>query len=233
MLQRILFSWMRLPFSHGVVPGRVLEEALAHIRSGKVLPTYDFVDVISPATACGWQVKSTREKTPVTWKRAKLPDADQLIDASLESDAACQALGDAIIRFCNEHARQSLADYGLQEIGYARLVLHDDGRITYFERPLCSVTKPSVFNPRDFTWRWSSPKATMKKEQLPALHGTHRATDSKWWAWHGRGENQLHFSGESSWWPQDSSLSFKIPLATDKLTIDDLLARLGEPRSDA
>lgn len=234
-LRQILFAWMRLPFSHGLVPGRVLEEALAHVRAGEVLPTYDFVDVVSPAEARGWQVKSTREATPVTWKRAKLADADQLIDASLESDAACQELGDAIIRLCNEHAQQSLADYALQEIGYARLVLHDGGRMTYFERSLCSVSKPNIFNARDFSWRWSSPKATVKKEQLPALHGTHRRTDEKWWAWHGRGENQLHFSGESSWWPRNNrhAMSFQMPLAGDKLTIDDLLAALGEPESDA
>ena len=53
--------------------------------------------------------------------------------ASLKSEAARQELGNTIINFCNEHAQRSLADYGLQEIGYARLILHGDGKVTYFE----------------------------------------------------------------------------------------------------
>ena len=225
---------LRLPFSHGAVPGRVLEEALANVRSGKVLPTYDFVDVVNAEEACGWQVKSTREATPVTWKRAKLPNAAGLIDASIESAAARQELGDAIIGLCNEHARRSLAVYDLQEIGYARLILHRRGAVTYFETFLCSVSKPNIFDPRDFRWSWSKPKATVKKEQLPALHGTHRRTNRKWWAWHGQGENQLHFNGESAWWPSSSrhSFSFEMPSAEEKLTIDGLLTILDEIDSD-
>ena len=214
----------------------MLEEALANVRSGKVLPTYDFVDVIKAEEACGWQVKSTRETTPVTWKRAKLPKAAELIDASINSDAACQELGDAIIGFCNEHAQRSLADYDLQEIGYARLILHDCSSVTYFEKSLCSISKPNIFDPEDFSWSWSRPKTTLKKEQLPALHGTHRQTNSKWWAWHGQGENQLHFSGESTWWPSSSSrhsFSFEMPSAEEKLTIDDLLAILDKTDSDS
>ena len=209
---------------------------MANVRSGEVLPTYDFVDVIKANEACGWQVKSTREATPVTWKRAKLPRASELIDASIDSDAACQELGDAIIDLCNEHAQRSLADYDLQEIGYARLILHDRGAVTYFEKSLCSVSKPNIFDPEDFSWSWSRPKTTVKKEQLPALHGTHRQTNKKWWAWHGQGENQLHFSGESTWWPSSSSrhsFSFDMPSADEQLTIDGLMSILDKIDSDS
>ena len=119
-LQRVLFMCLRLPFSQGAIPGRVLEEVLAEVRSARVLPTYDFVDVVSAEEACGWQVKSTRAATPVTWKRAKLPNATELIDASMESEAACQELGDAIIGLCNEHAQHSLTEYELDEIGFSK-----------------------------------------------------------------------------------------------------------------
>ena len=133
-LRRVLFMCLRLPFSQGAIPGRVLEEVLAEVRSAKVLPTYDFVDVINTEEACGWQIKSTRAATPVTWKRAKLPNATELINASMESEAACQELGDAIIGLCNEHAQHSLTEYELEEIGYARLILHPNGQVTYFEK---------------------------------------------------------------------------------------------------
>ena len=115
-LQRVLFMCLRLPFSQGAIPGRVLEEVLAEVRSAKVLPTYDFVDVINTEEACGWQIKSTKAATPVTWKRAKLPNVAELIGASMESEAACQELGDAIIGLCNEHAQHSLTEYELEEI---------------------------------------------------------------------------------------------------------------------
>lgn len=147
----MLFMCLRLPFSQGAIPGRMLEDAFAHVRLGKVLHTYDFVDVINAEQKYGWQMKSTRETTPVTWKRAKIPDAAQLIDASETSDAACQELGDAIIRFCNQHARRSLLDYDLEEVGYVRLILHDSGEVTYFEKLLCSASKPDIFDTKDFS----------------------------------------------------------------------------------
>jgi len=50
-----------------------MESIFAHVRSANVLNTYDFVDVISTTNQRGWQIKSTKEKPPVTWKRAKLP----------------------------------------------------------------------------------------------------------------------------------------------------------------
>lgn len=118
-MQRVLFMCLRLPFfTRGTVPGGLFEEVFAAVRTGKVLRTYDFVDVVNVEEGCGWQLKSTREATPVTWKRAKLPEAAALINASMTSPAACQELGDAVIGMCNEHARRSLADYDLRRIGY-------------------------------------------------------------------------------------------------------------------
>ena len=229
-LQRILSNYVRLPASGTNIPGQLMESVLSCVREGTVLNTYDFVDVINLQTGCGWQVKSTKEKTPVTWKRAKIPNALELIEASRESESGLQTLGDVIIDFCNDHARSSLYDYGLKEIGYSRLILSRSGQVTYFERLLCSRDRPNVFDPTDFTWQWSTPKRVIKKEQLPALHGTHRATGDKWWAWHGLGENQLHFSGESAWWPDDDDphmFSFQLPSGQEKLTFNQLMTLLS------
>ena len=163
-MQRVLFMCLRLPFfTKGTVPGGLFEEVFAAVRTGKVLRTYDFVDVVNVEEGCGWQLKSTRDATPVTWKRAKLPEAAALINASMTSPAACQELGDAVIGMCNEHARRSLADYDLRRIGYVRLILHDSGTATYFEKSLCSVSQPNVFDPEDFSWEWSTPKSVVKK----------------------------------------------------------------------
>ena len=225
-MRRILVNYVRLPFSARTIPGSLMESILAHTHGGRALNTYDFVDVIREDTGCGWQVKSTRASTPVTWKRAKIPNAQEMIEASRESDVGLQELGDAIIEFCNDHARASLARYELDQIGYARIVLHRDRRATYFERMLCSHDSPAIFDPKDFVWQWSEPKTTSKKEQLPALHGTHIATERKWWAWHGLGENQLHFSGESAWWPQGNDphcFVFELPPADARLSFDQFI----------
>ena len=225
-MRRLLVNYVRLPFSTRNIPGALMESILADAHGGRVLNTYDFVDVIQTDTGCGWQIKSTRAATPVTWKRAKIPNAQDLIDASHQSLAGLQELGDSIIEFCNDHARASLERYELNQIGYARIILHKDGRATYFERMLCSRDSPDIFNPDDFSWRWSEPKTTVKKEQLPALHGSHIATEQKWWAWHGLGENQLHFSGESVWWPPEDgphSFSFRMPSADDRLSFDQFI----------
>jgi hypothetical protein len=199
MIARILRNYLRLPFSPINIPGAVMEGVLGHVRQGDVLRTYDFVDVVNRGSGLGWQVKSTLAQTPVTWKRAKIPNRVELIAASEKSAEGLQALGDAIIGFCNRHAEESFDLYGLKEIGYARLVIREAGRVMYFERRLCTRENPQIFDPKEFVWRWSSPKRTAKKEQLTALHGTHRPTGKKWFAWHGRGENQLHFSGEHAW----------------------------------
>ncbi len=232
-LADILSKYARLPFSPANIPGGVLEGALAHVRGGEVLRTYDFVDVVKREQRCGWQVKSTLAGTPVTWKRAKIPGSVALIASSKKSAGGTQSLGDALIKFCNAHAVESLDNYGLEEIGYSRLILFPSGQVLYFERLLCTGASPHIFNSADFEWRWSKPKITVKKEQLPALHGFHRPTGKKWWAWHGLGENQLHFSGESTWWPPSTgyphAITFSLPTADDRIAVEkfiDMLARL-------
>lgn len=231
-LGEILSKYARLPFSKDSIPGAVLEGALAHVRGGEVLNTYDFVDVIRREDRCGWQVKSTKSGTPVTWMRAKIPNSQTLIAASLSTAAGLQTLGDTIINFSNAHVLASIERYDLNDIGYSRLILFPDGRVVYFERLLCARSAPRIFNPGDFVWRWSPPKKTIKKEQLPALHGFYRPTGRKWWAWHGRGENQLHFSGDSDWWPTPAdphAVTFSFPTAADRIGLEkfiDLLAQL-------
>ncbi len=224
-MRDFLSNFARMPFSQGNIPGALVEAVFAHVRDGSVLNTYDFVDVIHPEAHCGWQVKSTKSSTPVTWKRAKLENSTELIAKSYESPDDLQALGNAIMNFCNEHARASMEKYELSEIGYSRLIIHKDRRVTYFERLLCSEDRLLVFDPNDFVWEWSEPKRTRTKEQLPALHGTNIKTEEKWWAWHGRGENQLHFSGESAWWPDEDDphkFSFELPSEEDKISFEQL-----------
>ena len=170
-MRQILYNYSKLPFSTGSIPGMLMESALAHAHGGVVLNTYDFVDVVDPGSRCGWQVKSTKAQTPITWKRAKIGDAPRLIDESRRSQGGLQRLGNTIIEFCNAHARESLDKYGLNEIGYARLILARDGTATYYERLLCDKDNPDIFDPSDFRWSWSTPKVTKRKEQLPALQG--------------------------------------------------------------
>ena len=212
-IARILVGYLRLPFSGNSIPGSVMESIVSEVRDATVLNTYDFVDVINTSQRLGWQVKSTKADTPVTWKRAKIPDAANLIDQSHKSSQARQQLGDTIIRFCNEHALQSMRTYELDAIGYARLIIHKDGQLTYFEKLLCTRDAPRVFDEEDYVWQWSSPKRTRKKEQLPALHGVHVNSGKKYFAWHGLGENQLHFSGEKNWWPDgcEHRIDFRFP----------------------
>jgi hypothetical protein len=228
-IKRLLFNYARLPFFSRNIPGAVMEGVLAHVRGASVKHTYDFVDVVDLSSGVGWQIKSTLADTPVTWKRAKIPNRNKLISASEKSPAGRQELGNAIIQFCNEHALRSIKKFHLTQIGYARLVISKDGVVRYFERLLCTRDNPEIFNPEDFRWEWSKEKATRTKEQLPALHGTHIPTGEKWWAWHGRGENQLHFSGEHAWWPSEHdthSISFKLPTEAEQLTTEGFIKLL-------
>lgn len=230
----LLIKYMRLPFFRDKVPGAILEGALAHVRGADVLDNYDFVDVVNRDAGTGWQVKSTKESTPLTWMRAKIPGRNELIAESHRSEAGLRALGDTIIKFANNHVLQSITKYGLSEIGYSRLIVHKSGQVTYFERLLCSKEAPRIFEPSDFDWRWSTAKNTNKKEQLSALHGVKKSTSKGWWAWHGQGENQLHFKGEREWWPSDGrphTLKFYLPPAASKLSLAqfaELLAQMDE-----
>lgn len=228
-IQNILSLYIRLPFSGKTIPGAIMEAVLANVLGGEVLNTYDFVDVIKPESHCGWQIKSTKAKTPVTWKRAKIPNAVKLIKESRDSVDGCQALGDEIINFCNAHVQESIELYNLNEVGYCRLIIFDNGDVCYFERLLCTKDNPLLFNPEDFTWRWSVQKNVIKKEQLSALHGIHKPTGKKWWAWHGLGENQLHFSGEKVWWPKDDDphqTAFCLPNVQEKMSLEDFMQLL-------
>ncbi|MDJ1169115.1 hypothetical protein PMG71_06720 [Roseofilum sp. BLCC_M154] len=230
-IQSLLSKYLRLPFARTTIPGSVMESVFAHVRSANVLNTYDFVDVISTTNQRGWQIKSTKEKTPVTWKRAKLPDAPTLIKESYKTEQGLQNLGDSIIEFCNQHILESINLYNLNEIGYSRIIIHDNQLITYFERLLCTRESPILFNVSDFQWQWSKPKKNVKKEQLPALHGIHIPTEKKWWAWHGLGENQLHFSGERAWWPNQGdshAITFCFPSEEEKLSLDDFIKLLSD-----
>jgi len=225
-IKKILSRYIRLPFSVDTIPGAIMEAVIGHVRLGLRLNTYDFIDVHQPNERVGWQVKSTKSTTPVTWKRAKIPNQENLMTASLKSPEGLKALGDAIIEFCNAHARESIAHYNLEEIGYARLIIFPDGNVRYFERQLCTRENPNIFNPKDFVWNWSTQKNAVKKEQLSALRGVHVPTGKKWWAWHGRGENQLHFSGEREWWPPMDShhaIAFRLPSDDEKISLDRLM----------
>jgi hypothetical protein len=228
-IKRILTTYLRLPFSGQTIPGNILEQVIARVRNGRRLGTYDFVDVVADPLHCGWQVKSTKAETPVTWKRAKIPDQNKLISASRSSSKGARELGRAIIDFCNDHIRESLITYELQTIGYARLIVKSSGKVMYFEKTLCTATSPIVFRPDEFEWKWSKQKAVGRKEQLQALHGIHKATKKKWWAWHGLGENQLHFSGEREWWPNESDphvVVFNLPTEREKIPLDQAIAFL-------
>ncbi|MBI3649932.1 MAG: hypothetical protein HY231_02660 [Acidobacteria bacterium] len=230
-LVQIITSYARLPFASHNIPGALLESALAHVRNAEVLRTYDFVDVIQRQQRIGWQVKSTQAATPVTWKRAKIPNQVALIAESRKSARGKQVLGDAIIDCCNQHALASLHRYELEAIGYARLILHPDHQANYFERRLCTQASPAIFNKLEFEWCWSTAKKTGKKEQLQAFHGIHRATQEKWFAWHGLGENQLHFNGERRWWEEASKLhavTFSLPMASDQLDLEKFVALLSK-----
>ncbi len=116
-----------LPFSSGRIPGTYAENIIAEHYNGEQLHTYDFVDVVSNSMSVGWQVKSSRYSTPVTWKRAKISDSAQLIFASDKGDqAALERLGKLVLKSCNDHIERSLNDYNLKEIRYARILLKDN-----------------------------------------------------------------------------------------------------------
>jgi len=228
---KILCNYVSLPFTPDTIPGAIVEATLAHVREGTVLQTYDFIDVLHEKHKIGWQVKSTKASTPVTWKRAKIPNALTLIKNSFDSEEAAQVLGDSLMDFCNGHALASINAYNLNEIGYARAILHSNNSVSYFERKLCDSKDPIIFKPSDFSWKWSDQKKVVKKEQLKALHGFHRASGKKWWAWHGLGENQLHFSGEKYWWNDSGSSKltvFKLPLPEQRLSLQKLMELLSK-----
>jgi hypothetical protein len=224
-LIRLLSIYSRLPVAERNIPGAIMEAILAYVHKGaEVLHNYDFVDVLNRQERVGWQVKSTHEGTPLTWMRAKIPNRNTLI-AAADNPEGIKILGGEILKYANDHIHRAFTDYQLDVIGYVRLIIRDNGTVTYFERKLCTSKKPILFNPENFRWNWSEQKQSRKKEQLPALVGTHIPTGEKWWAWHGRGENQLHFSAERTWWPAKGAkncVTFPQPTAAQRLSFDDL-----------
>ena len=218
-----------MPFALETIPGSFMENVLAHIQHGTALNTYDFVDVINAEDKIGWQVKSTKDTTPVTWKRAKIKKSDYLIRASHQSEEGLIELGSAIIDFCNKHAQESIEKYNLTEIYYSRLVVCENREVLYFEKLLCTKDNPVIFDKNAFYWKWSTQKHTVRKEQLPALHGFNKQTKEKWFAWHGLGENQLHFSGERNWWPNKTdphNIRFTFPKSDERLSQEQFMALL-------
>ncbi len=197
-----LKAYMKIPFfQDDSIPGKIMEKIISIVRNGEQLVTYDYVDVCIHNDV-GWSVKSTKENTPLTWKRAKIPNSASLILESENDPVHCQKLGDLIISFCNNHITESMNKYNLNSVGYSRLVLYKNNTAIYFERELCNSKNSNLFNAIDYTWKWSKAKNTKGKEQLTALHGTNKKTNKKEFAWHGKGENQLHFTGEKEWWPK-------------------------------
>lgn len=149
-IQRVLYGYLKLPIAEDCVPGKLMEAVIAHVRQGRSLSTYDYVDVIQEKSRVGWSVKSTKSSTPLTWKRAKIANKSSLIAESLRSDEGLEVLGLAILDFCNKHAIESMERYGLDAIGYARLILFPDGTVRYFERALCDRANPNIFDPALF-----------------------------------------------------------------------------------
>lgn len=210
-------SFLALPWTDSSIPGSIVEEIIALTHRAQVLNTYDYVDVVIPGSK-GWQVKSTKESTPVTWKRAKIANKNALIEKSLTSEQGLQDLGNAIVEFCNAHARHSMKAYNLNEVLYSRCIVMESGEVRYFERKLADSSHPDIFDPADFYWTWSKQKQSSKKEQLSSLHGIDRQSGKKMWAWHGNGENQLHFSGEREWWLDGmNTIDFTMPPVKRKM----------------
>lgn len=220
-IKELLEAFLLLPFFDGI-PGKVLELILSHVHDGRVLGTYDFIDIVNDKERIGWQVKSTKKSTPITWKRAKIPAKAELIEQSKKTAAGKKVLGDAIINYCNQHVIESIKEFRLSQLIYARLIDWENGSYTYFERPL--AISGILFDPNDFEWHWSTPKTATKKEQLPAFHGRHKSMDIAMFAWHGLGENQLHFKGEHTWWP-NSAYPFQVTISAPKkrLAITEIL----------
>lgn len=204
-------SYLCMPFADVEIPGTVMERVIELSNPGsKILKTYDFVDVCSRGDK-GWQVKATKIITPITWKRAKIPNKNQLIKDSQASKEGCQLLGDAIVDFCNASAHTSFKEYSLKEIYYSRLIVDSKAKEwRYFERLIATKESPDIFDKTDLTWAWNEKRSNTKKELLPAFVGRSKSMDIKYFAWHGMGENQLHFTGENCWHPTEEEHMIRI-----------------------
>lgn len=211
-IRSLLLGYLKLPFSNNLIPGNVMEKILGEATNSKVLNTYDFIDVVNEKKKVGWQVKSTKENTTLTWKRVKLPNSKKLIEDSFKSNDNIQILGDMIIDFCNKNTKESIDAYDLKEVGFSRVIVNNDNTITYYEKLLCTKENPNIFKKEDYIWKWSEQKTNAKKEQLSSLQAFDKRTGKKVFSWYGQGENQLHFFGEKEWLDNAETINtFKMP----------------------
>jgi len=205
---------VRISFRLPLDGGFDLEDIVAHVRGGKTTKSRDFVDVV--LTVTGFQIKSALDATPITWKRIRIRHGIRLIQESRCDASICQQIGDSVIAASNTHMADSFEKYGLDEIGYGRLILDSYGTAVYFERLLCT-RKSTLFAPADFRWELAK----------RALHGVHRETGETWFRWNGDdSDNQLHFVGERRWWPSDDDphcIRFGLPAA---MSLEEFLERI-------
>lgn len=219
-LKNCIKGYCKMPMSGNGFPGSVLEDIFAYARGAEKLNTYDFIDVLDSKNKIGWQVKSSKDKTPLTWKRVKLDNASSFINNSIKSSIDCQVLGDLIIDTCNKNALESINKFNLDEVGYSRLILSDDGTLCYFEKILCTKNNPCIFNKEDFEWKWAKSKKGKNKEILSSFQGFNKKTGVKWFSWHGLGENQLHFNGEKEWYKESCINMSHFSKTNDKLPME-------------
>jgi len=195
--------------------GFELEDIVAHVRGGKTTKNRDFADVV--LTVTGFQIKSGFDTTPITWKRIRITHGIRLIQESHLDASICQQIGDSVIAACNAHVAHSFEKYGLEEIGYGRLIFYGNSTAVYFERPLCTRKAMMLFAPADFRWEWGK----------RALHGLHRDTGETWFRWNGDdSDNQLHFAGERRWWPADNDphcIRFDLP---EVMSLEEFIERI-------
>jgi hypothetical protein len=180
------------------------------------LGRYDFIDVLSLGGRYGLQVKSGKIQSPLTWQRAKVRDSGGRREASKMFETAAQELGGQILDYINKHMQKDLDRHSVDEIGYARLVIHKK-RAFYFERHLISREDPLLFTPERFTWRWSEDRVTKSEKEQKGSLGGYDASGVRWFSWHS--ENQLHFDNERTWWPTEGD-PHRIDFTLDQPKID-------------
>lgn len=192
-LGRYIKAYQSLPFFDGSVPGKILETLVAFAFQGRVLNTLDFVDVVSGKV--GWQVKSIKAGSDVTWKRVTIANPEFLLELSYEEPAF---LGRYLIDICNDHIFDSFVKYGLEDIRYIKAEIHPSN-VVLVEKSIVTNDSIVAFDHDDFYWHWTEPKHRNNKELLPSFSGFHKETNSKWFSWNGLGDNQFRFTYEKVW----------------------------------
>lgn len=197
-----LTTYTRIPFiEENAIPGNIMENAVSIARNGTQLPCYGFIDVINDNI--GWQVKSSRKKSPLTWGQVKAP-------SNLLQSKDAIALGNHLINSINESSIAAMEKFNLETIGYARLIVYPNNHAVYFEKELSNRTNPIIFNPKTYLWSWSNCTRKSNKETKPSLVGINTITGMREFSWHCLSGSQLHFDAEYQWWPK-----IKIPKSED------------------